>query len=402
MQNRITIALMFNAILFCSHLAGQTDTSGATDYLGDFRILSDLETTQNIQPLEEIEWTNPDSSHDNSLGHERTFLHHYGFDRYDDPTYELKSGENPDAVAQQRWPHPRLTVLQKYPKPVTQGYIPYGILAVDGIRIWKRAKESAADTASVREKRVWRWQIPKEKEESRFYLSPNLYRERFASLCLIPHDVKDTTLYNFEMESGLRWQAQVPLYEAIHEGEKRLGLKVDATRLLNGEAVSDVKTISTQDGSRTLVSVCVNEAGEHDLRCIFLFIYDEKGALLRTRIFPNRIFWGTLQGENTKGFGRTPTTDQFEFTFIWTPSESEKKQHSMKNNFTMESFLLDASGNIQGRFVGTDGRPSDIGFLSDTYALVTRPQADGTQHRLLYRLPSPGVSNKSVSPDMQK
>ncbi len=247
---------------------------------------------------------------------------------------------DPNLIYRQLYPYPE--IKPKWDTPPTFPYVlpPRWIEGVRRTFRWRTPNPSQRDDLERGEQVVWRWSPP---EGWGCVTEPNRMRlnDRFAAVVLV-HRGKERTpgvyrVVSFDAAKGERWTAPVPVWEALARLEALVGEPMKRWR----DAGSSAHTLEfsqgvTRDGRYTLVvASCVP-----DERFCLLFVYDEGGRLVRTRVLP---------GFSTQGCLRRRYADS-RFTllvYVATPGGVSDGGGGRQR----VQFLLTETGEVLGRFV---------------------------------------------------
>lgn len=328
--------------------------------LGQF-VIGYLDTTAPLQPLV-LDVADPNQTY-----LPRELLARYGFDKGVGVGFSVRRGTPNEDYRRAR---PFGNMELELENPALGNRVGGGLVAVQASR-----RVYSQDLETQRTIKTWRWRVPEALQNHAAEMGSVVYGDRYAALCLLPPVWQDEpTLMQFDTASGLKWQAGVPLRDALRE----YALRTYRTRTkpvnlsrggaaTSGAATGLISVHNTQDGSRTLLTI-----GWSEPYLTLLFVFDKQGKLLRTTIFPERI---------VLNIDRAPSAN----LFVVLAADDRAKN---------TSFLIDGDGNALGRFVGPSGTPLGDGslLLSDTHALVNidNKHPDGSRERyyLLYRFPA--------------
>lgn len=281
-----------------------------------------------------------------------------------------------DAVYQRVFPYPELRSIRAESGPLYP--MPFGpprrkAIGVRGVRVHMRWQPKTpffpeipmAEDTETWEEEVWRWLLPDEFHKPidigvgdyiagrHRYVAAFLYRQQGT-------EIVGTVVACFDTTSGLCWMSPVPLWEAVEHVQATSGEEV-RKRWEEDRKFHQGNTAVTQDGSRILVVT-----SSHSARQILLFVYNEKGKVIRTRVLDGVYFIDP-------GLSRYYADNVFALTFS-----------TRDSGIPRYSVLLDKEGDFLCWFADDPAK-----------AEPTNPYLYGDQHAvcshsgkwLIYRLP---------------
>lgn len=207
-----------------------------------------------------------------------------------------------DTVYQRLFPYPELRSIPAksgplYPAPVG-GLLERRAIGVRGVRVHMRWQPKTpfsleiptAEDTETWEEEVWRWLLPDEfyKPIGALPVGDYIYgRHRYAVAFLEKQqgtEIVGTVVACFDTTSGLCWMSPLPLWEAVEYLQATSGEEV-RKRWEEDRKFHRGNTAVTQDGSRILVVT-----SSHSARQMLLFVYNEQGKVIRTRVLDGVYF----------------------------------------------------------------------------------------------------------------
>jgi hypothetical protein len=292
--------------------------------------------------------------------------------------FGYRLGEDPNPIYQKAQPFP--TMEFEYREPNTWLNPGANVKSVIAYRLrWLWPPPDPTTLPPKEQVVLWHWNVPEALIESYPAWVCRYGIERYAVLCLYSPArriwKRDPIVFYFDGSSGLLWQTELPVRATPPSSGngKILEVREDQCVFLG----------LTSDGTRILA--IVNPKPQPDRNLCLLFVLNNRGEILRTLLFPDRIGLGdTTSGE---GIRRSASGNRFLLRVdhvIQLNSEEGKGPYRREG----ETYLVDGDGNLLGRFVDEIGHPVVVSHLGDQYAAGEQP-ADGKHRHLIYRLPEP-------------
>jgi hypothetical protein len=304
----------------------------------------------------------------------------YGLDPRADDGYEYPSSVDANDVYRRVYPNGQMryepTERPRDPLDPTR----LGVERVHAFRSrWARVNEANHE---LPDEDIWSWPVPEALKKSWGCWGQQSTRDRYAALMLLPARWEDRNpaLCVFDLRSGLRWQREVPLKEAVEQARALASTEKDPFALQQPAFHNTGYVGVSGDGSRILAVVC-----RRDYRLSLVFFYADSGDLLRILAFPYRSQY--VESGGIGGVGRTGGGDRFILSFyhdrFHDPAATERKSDT-----ECESYLVDPDGNVKCRFVDGDGKSVRAGVTRNERFAVRVPPHDGGR-LVVYRLPPP-------------
>lgn len=206
------------------------------------------------------------------------------------------------------------------------------------------------------EEETWRWDVPKEWNGSYFTSSPPQSKDRYSAFMALPDYGRkmEAELCFFDKTTGLLWRKAFslqPAFEAVKDT-----VSVPASEKFSiGRTGKPVVTVN-KAGTRILALIPFEQP-----RLTLLFVYDNKGELIKTSVFRKRI---VRQEGSDLSHSRTPDGERFRFEFRCDYSEKDASGKAT-SHYGYESNLIDSKGNLIGRFMASPKYPLWMRFSKD-------------------------------------
>lgn len=315
----------------------------------------------------------------------KDLMDRYGFSKLS-RGYRISAGQNPNVIYQQARPFPETDI---------QGLVPFAPLSSsnDGIKfvgasrsVWVWPPPNPRGIPPEEKQVLWRWEPPEALQRHWWSEAGGNGSDRYWSVCLYTHKeaaAPDPQLFYFDTLSGLKWKASIPVKQTLQS----LAAAPDKA-VMYDQHRANVFTAMSADGSRIFVLV-----SRPDKQMSLLFLYNQKGTLLKTLNFPNCEALPSGIHPNWQ-LPRRPPGQMFVLTFRQTLPSSQDERAAQRGGIsqptpppTDEAFLADMEGNVIARFVNEAGKPVKLWQISETHGLAYEQQPDGTYRQLLYTLP---------------
>jgi hypothetical protein len=284
--------------------------------------------------------------------------------------YNLRSGENPNLIYKRARPFPEIEQLRDIPlSPLGGSTTLFGMQGIAGTRLrWPWPPPNPGYVPASERVTLWHWDVPKPLQTRWWSQTPQFGTDPYCALCLYtgiyltqpPSDKVDPQLFYFDTQTGLRWQATIPVHQAV--------ASLPSEAVITGHD-TDVKLGITASGSRVLALV-----SRPDKEVSLLYVFDGSGKLLRSYLFHGYV---AQQSGNT----------------FWQLLRSPSGQTHIlalrdKSSGTGDvSVLIDSEGNGLARFISDEGKPVQITVLTDKYAVGQQQRADGSFSQYIFQLP---------------